>query len=279
MEQTANNNPSSATAQNAFYAALLRADMPAIVAERYQSGRFATNSSTETTYQKALEKLAKPDGVSGYGVNSSIQARNGMTNEQIQAIGQAVAAQNRGGNIAGPKAGSSGTGDKASPLYVVVEESFASNIFKWVKFLLYFCLTGYLAMVVVAVAVETSGILKKVGSTQANQAQPQNQKVRFSDVHGCEEAKEELQELVEFLKDPQKFSTLGGKLPKGVLLTGPPGTGKTLLARAVAGEAGVPFFFASGSEFDEMYVGVGAKRIRELFSSARAKGPAIIFID
>jgi ATP-dependent metalloprotease len=98
-------------------------------------------------------------------------------------------------------------------------------------------------------------------------------------VHGCDEAKEELQELVDFLKNPEKFSTLGGKLPKGVLLVGPPGTGKTLLARAVAGEAGVPFFFMSGSEFDEVYVGVGAKRVRELFAAAKSKSPAIVFID
>nr|5UBV_A Chain A, ATPase domain of i-AAA protease [Thermothelomyces thermophilus ATCC 42464]5UBV_B Chain B, ATPase domain of i-AAA protease [Thermothelomyces thermophilus ATCC 42464] len=102
---------------------------------------------------------------------------------------------------------------------------------------------------------------------------------RFSDVHGCDEAKEELQELVEFLRNPEKFSNLGGKLPKGVLLVGPPGTGKTLLARAVAGEAGVPFFYMSGSEFDEIYVGVGAKRVRELFNAAKAKAPSIVFID
>ncbi|KAM0752871.1 ATP-dependent metallopeptidase Hfl [Meredithblackwellia eburnea MCA 4105] len=101
----------------------------------------------------------------------------------------------------------------------------------------------------------------------------------FKDVHGVEEAKGELYEVVEFLKDPKKFEKLGGRLPRGVLLTGPPGTGKTLLARAVAGEAGVNFFTASGSEFDEMYVGVGARRIRELFKAARKAAPAIIFID
>ena len=279
MEQTANNNPSSATAQNAFYSALLRADMPAIIAERYQTGRYATNSACETTYQRALEKLARTDAAAAFGGGSTIRGRNNMSNEQLQAIGQAVAAQARGGQIASPKAGSAGTGEKANPLYVVVEESFGSNLYKWIRLVLYFGLLSYMTLVLITLAVETSGIMKKVGSAKANQAQPQNQTVRFSDVHGCEEAKEELQELVEFLKNPEKFSTLGGKLPKGVLLTGPPGTGKTLLARAVAGEAGVPFFFASGSEFDEMYVGVGAKRIRELFTTARAKAPAIIFID
>ena len=101
----------------------------------------------------------------------------------------------------------------------------------------------------------------------------------FDDVQGCEEAKDQLVEIVEYLKDPSKFTRLGGKLPKGVLLAGPPGTGKTLLARAVAGEAGVPFFYASGAEFDEMFVGVGARRIRDLFKAANVQRPAIIFLD
>ncbi|XP_053198000.1 ATP-dependent zinc metalloprotease YME1L1-like isoform X2 [Scomber japonicus] len=107
----------------------------------------------------------------------------------------------------------------------------------------------------------------------------QMKNVTFDNVKGVEEAKNELLEVVDFLKNPQKFTVLGGKLPKGVLLVGPPGTGKTLLARAVAGEADVPFYYASGSEFDEMFVGVGASRIRNLFKEAKANAPCVIFID
>lgn len=277
MEQTANNNPTSPTAQNAFYSALLRADMPAIVAERYQSGRFATNAAVDATYQRALERI----GGTSLGSNVLAKAQSNLTSEQLQAVGQAVAAYSKGGvvGVAHAKNGAIGTGAKNSPLYVVVEDSWGSNIFKWVKFVFYFILISWFVSMVLTFAVEATGVIRKVSGTQNNEAQPQHQTVRFSDVHGCDEAKEELQELVEFLKAPEKFSSLGGKLPKGVLLVGPPGTGKTLLARAVAGEAGVPFFFMSGAEFDEIYVGVGAKRVRDLFGNARAKAPAIIFID
>ncbi|KAJ9666642.1 i-AAA protease yme1 [Coniosporium apollinis] len=277
MEQTANNNPTSATAQNAFYSALLRANMPEIVIERYQSGRYATNPACEATYVRALEKVGETEKAAAITENKGMTGQNGtLTAEQLQAIGQAVGARARGGNISIAR---NGSGGKESPLYVVVEESTGSTIFKWVKFFVYFGLITYFSLVVLTLIVEASGMLKKVGGTQNAEARPELQTTRFSDVHGCDEAKEELQELVEFLKAPEKFSTLGGKLPKGVLLVGPPGTGKTLLARAVAGEAGVPFFYMSGSEFDEVYVGVGAKRVRELFNAARAKAPAIVFID
>jgi cell division protease FtsH len=103
--------------------------------------------------------------------------------------------------------------------------------------------------------------------------------VTFDDVAGIDEAKEELEEIVEFLRNPQKFSRLGGKIPKGALLVGPPGTGKTLLARAIAGEAGVPFFTISGSDFVEMFVGVGASRVRDMFEQAKKNAPCIVFID
>ncbi len=115
--------------------------------------------------------------------------------------------------------------------------------------------------------------------SKAKMQDPSQQTVTFKDVAGCEEAKEELQDVIKFLKNPKKFQKLGGKLPKGVLLYGAPGTGKTLLAKAVAGEAGVAFFSASASEFVEMFVGVGAARVRDLFDQAKKNSPAIIFID
>ncbi|HEX7252433.1 MAG TPA: ATP-dependent metallopeptidase FtsH/Yme1/Tma family protein, partial [Thermoanaerobaculia bacterium] len=117
------------------------------------------------------------------------------------------------------------------------------------------------------------------GKSRAKLLTPTQKKVTFKDVAGVEEAKVELQEIIEFLKDPGKFQKLGGKIPKGVLLIGPPGTGKTLLARAVAGEANVPFFTISGSDFVEMFVGVGASRVRDLFEQGKKNAPCIIFID
>jgi cell division protease FtsH len=117
------------------------------------------------------------------------------------------------------------------------------------------------------------------GRSKAKLQSTKKTRVTFADVAGCDEAKEELQEIIEFLKDPAKFQRLGGKIPKGVLLFGAPGTGKTLLAKAVAGEAGVPFFSSSGSEFVEMFVGVGASRVRDLFEQGRRSAPCLLFID
>jgi ATP-dependent metalloprotease len=282
LEQVANNNPRSATAQNAFYSALLRSNMPEILVERYNTGRFATNSACDNVFKKALQQIgAAESGVVGNAAGQNAQGNgNGLSNEQLQAVGQAVAAKYAGGNVGinNMRAGS-GAGNKAEPLYVVVDESMFAFIFRITKFVLLFCACGYAFLVVFTLVVESLGFMKKGAAGQNAETKPELQTTRFADVHGCDEAKEELQELVEFLKAPESFSTLGGKMPKGVLLAGPPGTGKTLLARAVAGEAQVPFFYMSGSEFDEVYVGVGAKRVRELFANARSKSPAIIFID
>src|SRR5688572_15468632 len=124
------------------------------------------------------------------------------------------------------------------------------------------------------------GQIFNIGKSKAALFDAENKvKITFADVAGLDEAKEEIKEIVDFLKNPSKFTKLGGKIPKGALLVGPPGTGKTLLAKAVAGEAAVPFFSLSGSDFVEMFVGVGAARVRDLFKQAKEKAPCIVFID
>lgn len=125
----------------------------------------------------------------------------------------------------------------------------------------------------------SSGLGRLTGMNNKTVRKAERPDKRFTDVVGVDEPKAELQEIVQYLKDPDRFTRLGGTLPRGVLLTGPPGTGKTLLAKAIAGEAGVPFFYAAGSEFEEMFVGVGASRVRELFAAAKAVSPCIIFLD
>jgi ATP-dependent metalloprotease len=267
LEEAANNNPNSATSQASFYSALTRANMPQIIVNRYSTGQFATNAVVDRFYQNALTKLGQSGG--------NVQAQ-GLSQQQMQAVGQAVGAHMGQGQIGKSRGGS---GVKTDPVYVVVEESMMNVIFKWVRWIFGFALAAYVSLILITLFVETSGVLKKVGGTTSAEVRPEHQNTRFSDVHGCDEAKEELLDVVDFLKHPERYNKLGGRLPKGVLLIGPPGTGKTLLARAVAGEAGVPFFYMSGSEFDEVYVGVGAKRVRELFQAARAKAPAIVFID
>ena len=158
----------------------------------------------------------------------------------------------------------------------MIENTFLRDIIWWVIPALIF--VGIWFFVIRRFGQGQKGFMT-VGQSKAKIYAEKDTKVTFVDVAGVEEAKEELREVIEFLKTPEKFTRLGGKIPKGILLVGPPGTGKTLLARAVAGEAGVTFFSISGSEFVEMFVGVGASRVRDLFEQAKIKAPCIIFID
>ena len=158
----------------------------------------------------------------------------------------------------------------------VIESTFLRDLLSWVVPALVFA--GIWFFVIRRFGQGQSGFMT-VGQSKAKIYAEKDTKVTFADVAGVDEAKEELREVIEFLKTPEKFTRLGGKIPKGILLVGPPGTGKTLLARAVAGEAGVTFFSISGSEFVEMFVGVGAARVRDLFEQAKVKAPCIIFID
>ena len=162
----------------------------------------------------------------------------------------------------------------------VYESTILRDLLSWiVPALVFFGVWYWLARRMSGQQGGLGGGFMNIGKSRAKVYMEQKTGVGFGDVAGVEEAKAELQEVVDFLKEPKKYGRLGARVPKGVLLVGPPGTGKTLLARAVAGEAGVPFFSISGSEFVEMFVGVGAARVRDLFVQARAKAPAIIFID
>jgi cell division protease FtsH len=164
---------------------------------------------------------------------------------------------------------------------IKTDEEAASSGLGWlvlINVLPFLLLIGFLAFTLRQMQAGGNKALS-FGKSKAKLLNNQQKRVTFKDVAGVEEAKEELQEIIEFLKDPQKFQKLGGKIPKGVLMMGPPGTGKTLLAKAVAGEANVPFFSISGSDFVEMFVGVGASRVRDLFEQGKKNAPCIIFID
>lgn len=167
--------------------------------------------------------------------------------------------------------------NKKIPYQIETRESFGSWFFS--SGFLLILLFGFWFLMRRMASGGAGGQIFNIGKSKAQMFEPNHMKVTFKDVAGLDEAKEEVEEVVDFLKNSKKYTDLGGKIPKGVLLVGPPGTGKTLLAKAVAGEAGVPFFSMSGSDFVEMFVGVGAARVRDLFKQAKEKAPCIIFID
>ncbi|KAJ2677279.1 hypothetical protein IWW42_000085 [Coemansia sp. RSA 1085] len=215
-------------------------------------------------YEKVLQMLAKSNGLPDLSAPSNNSAAAAAAaareSERNMSNGRSEASkeQQEFMDEEEDKESRTSEGSAQRPVHVILHEKGTSVVWNGVKWLLSTIIYAFCLLTMVNLAFESSGVMK--APTKASEFVPEETttKVRFSDVQGCEEAKEELQDLVQFLKSPQDFSEVGGRLPKGVLLTGPPGTGKTLLARAVAGEAEVPFFFMSGSEFDEIYVGVGA---------------------
>jgi len=265
LEALANDNPDDPAHQARLYKELLRRNYPELVVSRFQQSDVAVNEDCERLYQYAVDKLERQE------TDHAEEMSESMTS---------TASSSRPSRSTTPLIKEFLDGLSRRPIPIQVLETNWGRRFRYFKYIAGIGVSSLICFTIMTAFIEGASVLRvlqmdnenNIGMTEASPA-------RFSDVHGIDEAKEELEEVVAFLKDPAKFTNLGGKMPKGVLLTGPPGTGKTLLARAVAGEAGVPFFFMSGSEFDEVFVGVGAKRVRELFALAKTKAPAIVFID
>jgi len=226
------------------YLKLLNMVNPSEVVKRIKGGQYAMNEATRREMMRALLKTGELDS---FPLDSVINKEN-----------------NRGQQGTSPK----------NPLYVAQLSSWSS----WIHILIYAAFVGALLWFWLRPG-GVGGVEGMLGGKQSMLNPVERSNTTFEDVKGAEEAKEELHDIVEFLRNPTKFSRLGAKLPKGILLQGPPGCGKTLVARALAGEAGVPFFFTSGSEFEEMFVGVGAARVRKLFEKAKTLAPCVIFID
>ncbi len=229
----------------------------------------ATTAATGVTYSEFVQQVdsGKVAKVELDGENVTVWTKDGQKYSTIQprAAMQSEALTNR--------LIDAGVNVRVEPQE---QSGFLSAISLWLPFLL---LIGVWIFFMNRMQGGGRGGAMGFGKSKAKLLNERQGRVTFDDVAGIDEAKDELEEIVEFLRDPQKFSRLGGKIPKGALLVGPPGTGKTLLARAIAGEAGVPFFTISGSDFVEMFVGVGASRVRDMFEQAKKNAPCIVFID
>jgi len=250
----------------------------ALVAYRMYSGNLVATQRVEIPYTTFMQEVEK-----GNVDNASFaEQTRAVTGEFKTAVAQKIATRDvqvkafktnflGDGALLADKVRATGAKVNVSGLGV----DWVNMLFSWLPLVLFL-----VAWMFVLRQMQGGGnAAMRFGKSKARVLMESQTKVTFKDVAGCDEAKQELQEIIEFLKEPQKFQRLGGRIPKGALLLGPPGAGKTLLARAVAGEAGVPFFSMSGSDFVEMFVGVGASRVRDLFEQAKRNAPCIIFVD
>jgi ATP-dependent metalloprotease len=263
LEELAETNPLDARQQAKFYRAIVDEE-PELVIKRFENSRYARDRECASLYLAALYETNQLDRA----------AKVFLSNNTTQPVAE-EATTGKDGTMNPYQFINFGT--KENPVYVQNMGQAPSGWRRLANWLNFLVAAVIIYSVVSMNESKLGGITTKVHKFFKKDADGKH--YTFDDVQGCDEAKKELEEVVEFLKNPAKFNKLGAKMPKGVLLVGPPGTGKTLLAKAVAGEADVPFIYASGSQFDEVFVGVGSMRIRQMFDSAKEQAPAIIFID